>query len=405
MMRAAGRKILVSGASIAGPAIAYWLNRYGFDVTVIERAATVRLGGYPIDIRGSAIPVVERMGLLPALRQAHIHTGSITFVDDDGGIIRKVRPEEMSGGTEGFDVEIPRWSLSSLLYDASKGQADYRFNESITSIDDRTDGATVTFQSGAKQKFDVVIGADGLHSNTRRLVFGPEDQFLNYLGYTFVGFTMPNTLGLSHGAALRPAIGRLAALYAVRDSDTLHAFFNVARDFPTEGELADVNVQRALMREIYRGDGWVIPEMLDVLDKADDVYFDTVSQIHMPKWSSGRTALLGDAAYAPSFLTGQGSSLSLVGAYILAGELASHENHEDAFQAYERKARDFVEANQRLAAYRGSQFIPNDQAEFEGLRSRLATLQVGGDNARAEEKRRAHNSLELPDYCELERVS
>ena len=399
------KRILVSGASIAGPALAYWLTRYGCDVTVVERAPTVRLGGYPIDIRGSAIPVVERMGLMPALKAAHIETGSITFVAEDGSTIRKVPPEEVSGGTEGYDVEIPRWSLSSLLYDASRNEADYRFNESIASIENRPQDALVTFQSGRQEMFDIVVGADGLHSNTRALAFGDEAQFLKYLGYTFVGFTMPNILGLSHGAALRPAIGRLAALYAVRDADTLHAFFNIARDVPSDSELSSVDVQRALMREIYAGDGWVVPQMLEVLDTAEDIYFDTVSQVHMPRWSTGRVALIGDAAYAPSFLTGQGSSLSLVGAYILAGEIAAHDDHAEAFDAYEKKARNFIETNQYLASYRGSQFIPNDQAEFDMLLARLKTMQVGGDNARAEQKRQAHNSLDLPDYSPYELVA
>jgi 2-polyprenyl-6-methoxyphenol hydroxylase-like FAD-dependent oxidoreductase len=405
MTSATSRKILVSGASIAGPAMAYWLNRYGFDVTVVERAPTVRLGGYPIDIRGSAISVVERMGLLPILRDAHIRTGSISFLDDDGSAMKVVPPEEVSGGTEGFDVEIPRWTLSTLLYDASNGAADYRFGESIAHIDDRPDAAIVTFESGKQEAFDLVIGTDGLHSNTRRLAFGAKEQFLTYMGYTFIGFTMPNFLGMSHGAAIRPAIGRMAALYAVRDSEMIHAFFNVVRDFPSEAELTSIDVQRALFREIYREDAGIVPEMLKALDTADDVYFDAVSQVHMPRWGKGRVAVIGDAAYAPSFLTGQGSSLALVGAYVLAGELASHENHEDSFEAYERIVRGFIETNQRLASFRGSQFVPNSQAEYDGLISRLGTIQVSGDDAYAQERRLAHNSLELPDYSGLEMVT
>jgi 2-polyprenyl-6-methoxyphenol hydroxylase-like FAD-dependent oxidoreductase len=281
---------------------------------------------------------------------------------------------------------------------------EYRFNESIESLDNNAVAVDVRFASGAQERFDIVIGADGLHSNTRKLAFGPEERFIYYLGYTFAGFTMPNIIGLSHGSAIYSGIQRMAALYGVKESDTLHAFFNIARDHPSTEELSSVEIQRRLMRETFQGDGWVIPQMLDAFDIADDVYFDCVSQMRMPRWSNGRVAVVGDAAAAPSFMTGQGSSVALVSAYVLAGELASHAKHEDGFAAYERRARPFVERNQANASFRGAQFVPNTPEEAEALRKRLGTIRLGSADDITVKKREAHNCLILPDYRDMECV-
>jgi 2-polyprenyl-6-methoxyphenol hydroxylase-like FAD-dependent oxidoreductase len=345
------------------------------------------------------------MGILPALREAHIHTSNVVFKESDGSTLRAIKPEELTGGTEGFDVEVPRGVLSSLLYEVSRQYVEYHFNDSIASVDDRTDAILVTFESGSRQEYDLVIGADGLHSRTRQLAFGPEDQFLRYLGYTFAGFTMPNTLGLAETLTIYPAVERMAALYAIRKDEPLHGFLNICRDHPTVEELRSVDAQRRIMNDAFRGDGWAVPQILEAFATADDIYFDSVSQIHMPRWSKGRFALVGDAAYAPSFLTGQGSSLALVGAYVLAGELASHKQHDDAFDGYERICRDFIERNQQTTKVRGSQFVPNSPDEDRALRERLATMKFGASNKAAEEKREIHNSLVLPDYAGLEIAS
>ena len=211
------RSVLISGASIAGPTLAFWLDRYGFDVTVVERASAVRNGGYPIDIRGTAIDVIERMGLLSRVEAAHIASRALTFVDAAGKTIGTIPVYDLTGN-KGRDVELPRGELTTLLYGLTRNsKVRYRFNDSIEALEDDGAGVNVCFRSGERQRYDVVIGADGLHSNTRRLVFGSEEQFSHYLGHTFSLFSMTNDLGLSHGGIVYAEAGRAAGVFAVRE--------------------------------------------------------------------------------------------------------------------------------------------------------------------------------------------
>lgn len=389
-----GRRVLVSGASIAGPALAYWLRRYGFDVTVVEKAGTVRGGGYPIDIRGTAIEVADRMGLLPGLRAAHVDSRRITYLDVDGRPVGSLDPEALTGGVRGRDVEVPRGALAALLHAAVRDEVPFRFDDSIAALHDSGDGVDVTFAGGEKQSFDLVIGADGLHSNTRNLVFGPEEQFHHYLGRCFAGFTVPNDLGLAHEAVAWTVPGRGAILYAAGDADRLHAFLTFARSTPPFDAFRAPEAQRELVASVFAGDGWEVPRMVTAMRAADDLFFDVVSQIRMPRWSRGRVALVGDAAYAPSFLSGQGSSLALVGAYVLAGELASTPDHEAAFAAYQDLMREFVELNQARATV-GAPFVTPHTEEQLALRNRalLDPTSLPGDGGRV-----ANTALVLPAY-------
>ncbi|WP_244223901.1 FAD-dependent monooxygenase [Amycolatopsis circi] len=213
------RSVLISGASIAGPALAYWLNRYGFAVTVVEKASAVRGGGYPIDMRGPAVEVLRRMGLEETVRARHVATRRLTFLDGDGDVLNSVAPTVITGDEAGYDIELARGDLTSVLYDAVRDDVEFRFSESIAALEDRGDRVDVTFSSGRSQTFDLVIGADGLHSKTRSLALGPEEEFHRYLGYCFAGFTMPNYLGLSHEGMSWAVAGRSASLYAAGDGD------------------------------------------------------------------------------------------------------------------------------------------------------------------------------------------
>jgi 2-polyprenyl-6-methoxyphenol hydroxylase-like FAD-dependent oxidoreductase len=395
------KKALISGASIAGPMLAYWLYRYGFDVTVVERADAVRSGGYPIDIRGTAIDAVERMGLLPQLQAAHIDTRTLTFVDSDGAQIGIIGPELLGSDEDGRHIELPRGALTSLLYELTCDTAiRYRFSDSIDALEDDGDGVNVRFKSGEHGRFDFVVGADGLHSNTRALAFGPEEPFHRYLGRCFNLFSVPNYAGFSQEGVIYSEPGRMAGVYAVGKSETVHALLVFAADEAPFLSHREIDEQRRRTADVFAGCGWEVPRLVEAMQSADDLYFDTVSQIHMPRWSAGRVVLVGDAAHAPSFLSGQGTSLALVGAYVLAGELAMHSDLAEAFASYERIVRPFVEANQALASGGGSILLPRSQEELDSRnRALMAGAFVannGGDFAA--ERRRVYNWLELPEY-------
>ncbi|WP_067497459.1 FAD-dependent monooxygenase [Actinoplanes sp. TFC3] len=390
--------VLISGASVAGPTLAYWLHRYGWRVTVVEKAPAVRGGGYPIDIRGTALGVLDRMGILQAVRAKHIHTHRLTFVSRTGRTINALDPGALGGGVAGRDIELPRGDLTSILYDLVRDDVEFLFADSIATLHEQDTGVEVTFDSGRTRAFDLVIGADGLHSNTRRLTFGPEEQFERYLGYCFAGFTLPNDLGLAHEGITWTTPGRFAALYAPGCTGTLHGFLTIARPEPPLAELRDRDAQIELMSRAFAGEKWEIPRLLDAMRAADDVFFDVTSQIRMPRWSRGRVALIGDAAHAPSFFSGQGTSTALVGAYVLAGELAKHD-FATAFDSYEATTRSFVEANQALADGGGSTLAPATNA---GLWLRNRMLSVAPLMARTgllgRAGRKANSALALPAY-------
>ncbi len=392
------RNVLISGASVAGPALAFWLQRYGFKPTIVERSGTVRSGGYPIDIRGIAVDVIERMGVLPQIRAAHIDTRYATAVAGDGRRIGRMSTGEI-GGSGG--LELPRGSLTSVLYDQSRDDVEYVFDDSITSIEQADGEVHVTFARGAARTFGMVVGADGLHSNVRRLTFGREEPYRRYLGYCFAGFSMDNEFGLDSEVVLHNVPGRMTAVYAVRGMAKVHVLLAFAA--PEQSyERLDAGRQLQLVEDAFGDAGWRVPRLLEAMRVADDLFFDSISQIRMPHWTKHRIALVGDAAYAPSFLSGQGTSLALVAAYVLAGELAlAKGNHVQAFANYERTMRPFVETNQRLAVRgAGAIMIPTTRAGL-WLRNRalafaplLSRLPINLDAG----VQRAANAIALADY-------
>ncbi|MFD6421160.1 FAD-dependent oxidoreductase [Streptomyces sp. NPDC060198] len=416
------RSVLISGASIAGPALAYWLHRYGFAVTVVEKADAVRGGGYPIDIRGTALEVVERMGLLPGVRAAHVDSRQVSFLGPDGSVRAAIRPETMTGGVEGRDVEVRRGDLADLLYGLVRDDVEFLFGDSIATLDDRghgdgrgrrdgdgrgdgdrgdsrDGGVDVVFRSGARRTFDLVVGADGIHSHTRGLVMGPEERFHRSLGQCFAGFTLPNDFGLRHEGVIRNTPGKGAVLYAVEETEDLHGFLVFASDLVESTvpltAFRDPAAQRELVASVFADEGWEVPRMVTAMRAADDLFFDVAGQIHLPSWSTGRVALVGDAAYAPSFFSGQGSSIALIGAYVLAGELATHPDHTAAFAAYESGLREFVEANQALAHSGLAVLAPRTAEDLAARDKALAEPTL----ASGEEGRSINSALELRDYA------
>ena len=278
----------------------------------------------------------------------------------------------------------------------------YRFEDAIEELKDDGTSVEVRFRSGIQDRYDVVIGADGLHSNTRRLVFGPENEYSHYLGFAFNIFSMPNDLGLSQEAVVYAEPGRIAGLFAVRGCPDLFAFLTFASETPPFDANADRKEQIERTAALFAHGGWRVPSMVEAMRHANDLYFDTVSQIRMHGWSKGRVVLAGDAAYAPSFRSGQGTSMALVGAYVLAGELATHVDPVEAFAAYDRIVRPYMEANQALATRDAANIIfPLTRQELDARNRMLASIESDPSPAKAyrdAEAEAAHNALKLFDY-------
>ncbi|MET9439051.1 FAD-dependent monooxygenase [Streptomyces sp. NPDC006551] len=346
------RTVLISGASIAGPALALWLHRYGFAPTVVERAPAPRTGGYKVDIRGGAVEVCRRMGILDAVRTASTDMEGGSYVDERGRTVGRL-PAEIFGGRVEGDDEIMRGDLARILYERTRDDVDYLFGDSIAALHDDGDGVDVTFESGTRRRFDLVVGADGLHSHTRRLVFGDERRFKRYLGAYIAIFTAPNRLGLTRWETYHARPDKLVSVYATagESAHTAKNCFVFASPEELPYDHRDTGRQKELLAEAFAGDGWEIPRLLADAADADDFYFDAIGVIEMDRWSQGRVVLLGDAAHCASPASGQGTGLALTGAYVLAGELAAADgDHRAAFEAYERLMRPGVELNQRFAA-------------------------------------------------------
>ncbi|EFL28761.1 monooxygenase, FAD-binding [Streptomyces himastatinicus ATCC 53653] len=349
-------RVLISGASVAGPALAYWLDRYGYEVTVVERSARLRPGGQAIDVRGTALEVCERMGVLEEVRAHSTGLRGMSTVDEDGKELSSTTERTMSGGQlDRPDVEILRDDLATILVGAGGKNIEYLFDDSIAALAQGPDEVAVTFRSGVSRTFDLVVAADGVHSSTRGLVFGPEENFLRPLGSYLAVWTVPNYLGLDRWQVAyltKDSSAWGAMVMSVRDNTEARVFVGFDSDEPPARILGErtSSEHKQLIAERYASAGWEVPRLLEYMWGAPDFHFDAVAQIHMDSWSRGRVALLGDAGYCGSPASGQGTSMALIGAYVLAGELkAAGGDHTTAFAAYERELRDFVTANQNLA--------------------------------------------------------
>lgn len=339
--------VLVSGASVAGLSVAYWLRRHGFRPTVIERAPTLREGGYKVDLRGAAIEVASRMGILDAVRRASTDMQGASFVDATGKTFATVSAE-LFGLHESADVEIMRGTLARILFELAQDGVEYVFDDSITAIVQGPERVCVVFEKGEPRDFDLVIGADGAHSNVRSLVFGEESEFLRDFGAYVSIFTVPNHLELDRSERVYVAPGKTTNVYSTRGDTDARALFLFASE-PLAHDRRDVDAQRRILREVFGREAWELPRLLAEMERAPDFYFDRVAQVHLDHWSSGRVVLLGDAGYSPSLASGQGSSQAVVGAYVLAGELAvAGGDYVRAFESYERVMRAYVNENQEL---------------------------------------------------------
>lgn len=321
--------MLVSGAGIAGPAVAYWLSRYGHEVTVVEKAPGPRPGGQAVDFKGDAqLGVLARMGVLEEVRRRQTGGGDIVIVDRRGRRLA-VMPAEFSGG----DMEILRGDLATLLYERTADDCAYVFGDSITALEEAPGGVRVTFERGPERVFDLVVGADGIHSNVRRLAFGPEERYVRHLGHHYA----LATVNVDGEGEMYNEPGRMVTLGGPKAP----SFFVFAAG-PLGYDRFDVAGQRRALAEAYRGGGWRIPEVLRALEHADELYMDAISRVAVDRYARGRVVLLGDAAHGNT-LGGFGSGLAVLGAYTLAGELAAAGgDHRVAFAEYEAVMRPYA---------------------------------------------------------------
>ncbi|WAL66549.1 FAD-dependent monooxygenase [Amycolatopsis cynarae] len=324
-------KVLVSGASVAGPALAFWLRRFGCTVTVVEKASALRRGGQAVDFKGRThLTVLDRMGLTGEIRQYQTGGHDQTIVDGQGRALAVI-PGEWTGG----DIEIRRGDLARILYERTANDCEYLFGDSVRSLTDTGSGVDVTFDQAAPRTFDLVVGADGIHSMVRKLVFGPEPEFVHQSGYYYALAELREPLDWPARMYNEP--GRL-----VSTGGPKAPVFFVFKSSPLRYDRYDPEQQRRLVIDAYRGAGWRTGEVLAAVAKGGDFYLDSISRVAIDRYASGRVVLLGDSAYGNT-LGGFGTGLAMVGAYVLAGELlAADGDHRVALRRYEEKMRPYA---------------------------------------------------------------
>lgn len=393
-------RILISGAGVAGPTLAWWLLRHGFTPTLVESAPRLRTGGYVIDFWGAGFEIANRMGMLPSIRPHGYIVRELRAVDDRGRTAASLPTDAFFKMTQGRFLSISRGDLAACIYAALDGKVETLFGDRVVRLEQSGSGVEVGFASRPARHFDLVIGCDGLHSGLRQLVFGDESRFEKYLGFKVAAFEAQGYTPRDELVyMMHTAVGRQIARFTMRDNRTMFLFTFKDDDPSLPSALAE---QKALLRENFGRMGWETPRILDALDQTSNLYIDRVSQIHMgptlDSWSSGRVTLLGDAAFAVSLLAGQGTALAMVAAYILAGELRrAGGDHTRAFAAYQQRFGPFVHGKQKAALRFAGFFAPRSPLALY-IRNKAMSLMKIPLLANLAIRRDIADKIDLPDY-------
>lgn len=381
-------KILVVGAGIAGPAVCYWLKRFGFSPVLIEKSSSIRKGGQALDIRGVATQLVREMGIYEQICNLRTRIECGRFVDAAGKVLHEEHGEKF-GFRQDDEVEILRGDLIDILMKTITDVPCY-FNQSITSMQQTNDNVIVNFKDGKVEDYNIVIAADGIHSATRRMMFDKSEYQLINLGSYISTFTIPNYLGLSHTDLECEANHKLVSINSDSNPESARAGF-MFRSQHILKDIRDENEQKQFLCDTFRDFGWETQNILNRMTASDDFYFDAITQVKMSSWSKGRIALVGDAGYCASPLSGQGNNLALVGAYVLAGELkTANGNYAQAFARYNELLHPFVEANQQFGVWVSESFLVGDEASKETAEERTNKILAMIKSV--------SNAITLPEY-------
>ena len=384
--------VLIVGAGIAGPTLAYWLARAGHTPTLVERAPELRRGGYLIDFWGAGFDVAERMGIVPGLLRRGYRTIEARQEGRDGARLFAFSPEKLVGKGVRF-ISLARSDLAAVLHESLGGKVEAIFGDTVSALEDGGERVRVTFERGAVRDFDLVVGADGLHSRVRRLAFGSDERFEKYLGFKIAAFELRGYRPREELVArLYTEVGYQVTAFPMRNDETMFAL-----TFVDDGaEVPDTRAeQEALLRARFAGAGWETPSILQRMSSAEALYLDRGSQIRMPSWSKGRVALVGDAAACPSLLAGQGSALAMVEAFVLAAELARAPDHTHAFAAYERQLLPFLRAKQTAAERLALTFAPRSRLQLL-VRNSVMRMLAFPLVAQLAAGKSFHDAIELP---------
>jgi 2-polyprenyl-6-methoxyphenol hydroxylase-like FAD-dependent oxidoreductase len=392
------KSVLISGVGIAGPALAYWLGLYGFSSTLVEHATHLRTGGYVNDFWGRGFDVAEKMGILPAIKREGYDVKELRLVGANGRRVGGFNADVFRSATLGRYVSIPRGELAKIIYQKIEGSCETIFGDSVTKIEQSANHVTVSFERTAPRDFDIVIGADGLHSVVRKLIFGNEDRFEKYLGYGVAAFAVNGYRPRDEDVYVSYSVpGKQVARFAMRNDRTMFLFVfteNQGRGIDPQ----DTNAHKDNLRAKFEQTGWECPQILAAMESCNDVYFDRVSQIQMDKWSQGRVGLIGDAAFCPSLLAGQGAALAMVAAYVLAGELGRKGSQpQEAFERYEERLHPFIADKQKAAVQFSGSFAPKTRLGlfFRNQISKLLKVPLIAKLAMGPS---LFDRIDLPDY-------